>query len=166
VKTQPTVDKCSRVAVVGALSLATLFARSGRVTATEKPDPKICTQITVIGKLNKSTTAARFASGDDSQKKFLAALTSAVTGLIPANEALGKLVPKAQRPGVAYAVKRMKSLQADLKKATSKNVLDVYSKWSTADVANFDISPAKLGYLDLVSTSAALCDAYPEVFLI
>jgi hypothetical protein len=155
-----------RVTRLTLLTLCVSVGSAGAAGAAAKPDPKICAQITMIGKLNKSATQARSASGDDSEKNFLTTLNSAVTALIPAHEALGKLVAKADRSGVSYAAKRIKGLQADLKKATAANVLDIYSKWSTADVANFDISAAKLGYLDFVTKNAAACKAYPKVFFI
>jgi hypothetical protein len=161
----PTLRLVRVARFAGAIVIA-FSAWLGPVTAAGKPDPKICAHIVTIGKLNKSTTQARFESGDDSKEKFLAALNNTVTGMIPAHEALGKLVTKTDRIGVEYALKRMKALRTALKKTTAANVLDTYSKWATADVANFDVSVAKSSYVDLIARNAAACSAYPKIFVI
>jgi hypothetical protein len=135
-------------------------------SAAAKPDAKVCAQISAIATLNKAAEIARFDASSDSQKKFLSALQSSTAGLVSAHTALAKLVTAKERPGVNYALTRIKKLQGKVAKATPSTALSVFAPWTTEDVANFDVLDTKAAYVATMTTLGAACGTKVRVFLI
>jgi hypothetical protein len=152
------------VRFVAALALTVATQLPGAAASTS--DPKICAQITAISTLNKSAETARFEAGANSEKDFLATLQRSTAGLVSAHTALAKLVTTKQRPGVNYALARVKKLQNKLAKAKPSTVLSVFGPWTTEDVANFDVLDTKAAYLATMTSLAGACGAKIRVFLI
>jgi hypothetical protein len=164
--THPTTRSAFRVASAPILAVAVLVTNTPSSEAAAKPDPKICAQIVAIATLNKTAETARFDAGSDSEKNFLAALKNATTGLVSAHTELAKHVPAKDRPGVNYALARVKKLSAKVAKTNATKVLSVFGPWTTEDIANFDVTETKNAYLTTMDTLGKACGTKVRVFLI
>ena len=146
-----------RLVAVLTLVVGLVAARVGPVSAATAPNPKVCAEVAVAKQANNDAEGARFDSGDNAEKAFRATLQRSAKLLVAAHQSLVKLVAKPDRPGVAYALSRLKDLDSLLRKSTDSTALGIYSKWSTKDVANFDVSDARNSYLAFMPTSSKSC---------
>jgi hypothetical protein len=155
-----------RVVFTSIVIAAVIVANAPSTVAATKSDPKICTQIVSIAALNKTAETARSDASSDGEKNFLAALKSATAGLVRAHTELAKLVPAKDRPGMNYALLRVKKLSAKVAKTSPAKVLSVFAPWTTEDIANFDVSETKNAYLTTIANLGTACGTKVRVFLI